>query len=223
MHGSLLPKWRGAAPIQRALEAGDTETGVTIMQMDKGLDTGDMISIATCNIDTTDTSASLYEKLAELGPVALLETLEVMSLNTFDAKHHNKIQDNNLATYAHKLTKDESEINWQLSADILNRKIRAYIPWPVSQFTFTEYKDNSDNKQHKIRILEASHEDYSGNESAGTIICTDKNGILVATTDGALKIKTLQLPGKKPLAVKDILNGRADWFIAGNSINGYLG
>jgi len=223
VHGSLLPKWRGAAPIQRALEAGDTETGVTIMQMDKGLDTGDMISIATCNIDTTDTSASLYEKLAELGPVALLETLEVMSLNTFDAKHHNKIQDNNLATYAHKLTKDESEINWQLSADILNRKIRAYIPWPVSQFTFTEYKDNSDNKQHKIRILEASHEDYSGNESAGTIICTDKNGILVATTDGALKIKTLQLPGKKPLAVKDILNGRADWFIAGNSINGYLG
>ena len=223
VHGSLLPKWRGAAPIQRALEAGDTETGVTIMQMDKGLDTGDMISIATCNIDTTDTSASLYEKLAELGPVALLETLEVMSANTFDAKHHNKIQDNNLATYAHKLTKDESEINWQLSADILNRKIRAYIPWPVSQFTFTEYKDNSDNKQHKIRILEASHEDYSGNESAGTIICTDKNGILVATTDGALKIKTLQLPGKKPLAVKDILNGRADWFIAGNSINGYLG
>ena len=223
VHGSLLPKWRGAAPIQRSLEAGDAQTGVTIMQMDKGLDTGDMILTATCDINSTDTSASLYEKLAELGPVALLDTLNVMSRDDFSAKKHNIVQNNNLATYAHKLNKDESEINWQQTADLLDRKIRAYIPWPVAQFTFTEVKDNSDNKQHKIRILKACHKPYNGSSVPGTIISADKNGIMVATTDGAINIEVLQLPGKQPLAVQDILNGRADWFTQGNSINGYLG
>jgi methionyl-tRNA formyltransferase len=138
VHGSLLPEWRGAAPIQRSLEAGDEKTGVTIMQMDKGLDTGDMISTAECVIEDTDTSASLYEKLALLGPIALVDTLTLMAQDNYNANEHNISQDNSLATYAHKLDKTEAELNWQLSALELDRKIRAYIPWPVAQFTFTE-------------------------------------------------------------------------------------
>ncbi|MGB0937869.1 MAG: methionyl-tRNA formyltransferase [Colwellia sp.] len=223
VHGSILPEWRGAAPIQRSLEAGDAQTGVTIMQMDKGLDTGDMIVTSRCTIEKTDTSATLYEKLAALGPQALLETLEIMSSPSFDAKTHNVVQDNNLATYAHKLNKEESELDWQLSADVLDRKIRAYIPWPVAQFTFNEFKENGEPKQHKIRVLQASDEAYDGDVPPGTIIKTDKSGILVATSHGALKIESLQLPGKKPLSVKEVLNGRAHWFSAGNSINGYTG
>ena len=148
VHGSLLPDWRGAAPIQRSLEAGDAKTGVTIMQMDKGLDTGDMILKAECPIEITDTSASLYEKLAQIGPKALIETIELMSQPTYQASEHNTPQDNALATYAHKLEKSEAELNWQLSANKLHRKVRAYNPWPVAQFTF----DESDTKQHCIRV-----------------------------------------------------------------------
>ena len=220
VHGSLLPEWRGAAPIQRSLEAGDEKTGVTIMQMDKGLDTGDMILTAKCTIEHTDTSASLYEKLALLGPVALVDTLALMSQDTFNASVHNRIQDNNLATYAQKLDKAEAELNWQLSAIELDRKIRAYIPWPVAQFTFTE--NNGANKQHKIRIWQASVQDIGSNKPAGTIITADKAGIVVATNKGAICLEVLQLPGKKALPVKDILNGRADWFKVGAHINGVV-
>ncbi|MCP5077924.1 MAG: methionyl-tRNA formyltransferase, partial [Psychromonas sp.] len=154
VHGSLLPKWRGAAPIQRSLEAGDEKTGVTIMQMDKGLDTGDMILTAECTIEDSDTSASLYEKLAQLGPKALVNTLALMA-----TKDHSAVsQNNDLATYAHKLDKAEAELDWQLTASELDKKIRAYIPWPVAQFTFTE--NNAENiektKQHRIRVWQAS-------------------------------------------------------------------
>ena len=220
VHGSLLPEWRGAAPIQRSLEAGDEKTGVTIMQMDKGLDTGDMISTAECVIDHTDTSASLYEKLALLGPSALVDTLVIMAKDNYDANEHNTRQDDSLATYAHKLDKTEAELDWQLSACELDRKIRAYIPWPVAQFTFTE--DSLANIQHKIRIWQASTQESKNNKPAGTIISADKNGIVVATTQGAICLETLQLPGKKALPVKDILNGRADWFNVGANINGIV-
>jgi len=215
VHGSILPKWRGAAPIQRSLEAGDKKTGVTIMQMDKGLDTGDMILTAECEIENTDTSASLYEKLANLGPTALVETLELMAQPDYQADDHNIAQDNELATYAKKLDKAEAELNWQLSASELHRKIRAYIPWPVSQFTFTE----SENKEHKIRVWQASIQEYQGNAAPGTITHVDKQGIVVATTDGALRLEIIQLPGKKALPVKDLLNGRSDWFVVGSPIN----
>ena len=215
VHGSILPKWRGAAPIQRSLEAGDKKTGVTIMQMDKGLDTGDMILTAECEIENTDTSASLYEKLANLGPMALVETLELMAQPNYQADDHNIAQDNELATYAKKLDKTEAELNWQLSASELHRKIRAYIPWPVSQFTFTE----PENKEHKIRVWQASVQEYQGSAIPGTIIKADKEGIEVATTDGSLRLEVIQLPGKKALAVKDILNGRSDWFVVGSPIN----
>ena len=215
VHGSILPKWRGAAPIQRSLEAGDKKTGVTIMQMDKGLDTGDMILTAECEIENTDTSASLYEKLANLGPTALVDTLAIMAEENYQASAHNTVQDNEVATYAHKLDKTEAELNWQLSAKELHRKVRAYIPWPVSQFSFTE----SEGKQHRLRIWQASVQEYQGNTEPGTILKADKDGIDVATTDGSLRLEVIQLPGKKALAVKDILNGRSDWFVVGSSIN----
>jgi len=214
VHGSLLPKWRGAAPIQRSLEAGDKKTGVTIMQMDKGLDTGDMILTAECTIEDTDTSASLYEKLAQLGPVALIDTLALMATN----EHKAVSQDNNLATYAHKLDKAEAELNWQLSANELDRKVRAYIPWPVTQFTFT---DNNE-KQHRIRVWQASAQEIETTKTVGTIISADKNGIVVVTSTGALCLDVLQLPNKKALPVQDILNGRADWFKVGTHINGLI-
>jgi methionyl-tRNA formyltransferase len=211
VHGSILPKWRGAAPIQRSLEAGDTKTGVTIMQMDKGLDTGDMILTATCDITLKDTSASLYEKLAELGPKALLGTLALMATGEYQRQP----QDNALATHAAKLDKAEAELNWQQSAEVLDRKIRAYIPWPVAQFTF-----NENNKQHRIRIWQASVIELDHKQIPGTIISHDKAGIVVATANHALRLEMLQLPGKKALAVADILNGKADWFAEGQSING---
>ena len=216
VHGSLLPKWRGAAPIQRSLEAGDAKTGVTIMQMDKGLDTGDMILTAECHIESTDTSADLYEKLAGLGPTALLDTLALMA----DNKHKAVKQNNELATYAHKLDKSDAELNWQLSAEELDRKIRAYIPWPVMQFTRTEGSEKV--KEHRIRVWQASTQPLEVNQPIGTIISADKNGIVVATSKHALCLEVLQLPNKKALPVKDILNGRADWFNVGANINGAL-
>ncbi|XQW85162.1 methionyl-tRNA formyltransferase [Thalassotalea piscium] len=212
VHGSLLPKWRGAAPIQRAVEAGDEKTGVTIMQMDKGLDTGDMILTASCDITKNDTSASIYEALAKLGPKALLDTLALMSNGAYERTPQN----NEDATYAAKLDKSEAELNWQLPAVDLHRKLRAYIPWPVAQFTYT------DNKQapHRIRVWQASVEEIAHNYTPGTIISVDKSGIVVATSENALKLEIMQLPGKKALPCQDILNSRAQWFPTGSSING---
>jgi len=214
VHGSILPKWRGAAPIQRSLESGDVETGVTIMQMDKGLDTGDMIAIATCEITQQDTSATLYEKLAELGPTALLETLDLMA----EDKHKAEVQDDNLSTYAAKLDKNEAELNWHLSAEVLHRKIRAYIPWPVAQFTFTDEKQSA----HRIRVWQASFSNDQHNKTPGTIISANKTGITVATASGSICLEVLQLPGKKALPVRDILNGKAQWFAEDNNINGLI-
>ncbi|WP_371375531.1 methionyl-tRNA formyltransferase [Thalassotalea aquiviva] len=214
VHGSILPRWRGAAPIQRALEAGDAETGVTIMQMDKGLDTGDMLHIAKCKIDPTDTSASLYTKLAELGPQALLQTLEQMAAGTHTATPQN----NALANYAHKLTKEEAELDWQLTASQLDRKIRAYQPWPFAQITYTDNKQQS----HKIKVWQADVLAYSGSALPGEIISADKKGIVVACQTDALCFNQLQLPGKKALAAADILNGRGEWFLTGANINGHV-
>lgn len=213
VHGSILPKWRGAAPIQRSLEAGDAQTGVTIMQMDKGLDTGNMILTSTCDITLEDTSSSLYEKLAQLGPKALLDTLGLMATNNYQQIP----QDNTLATYAKKLDKTEAELDWSLSAEVLDRKIRAYIPWPVAQITF---KEAVDAKEQRIRIWQAQAVSYSGEAKPGTIIDASKSGISVATSQGALKIESLQLPGKKALSAADILNSRSQWFKVGNMITG---
>ncbi len=213
VHGSILPKWRGAAPIQRSLEAGDKETGVTIMQMDKGLDTGDMIAKAMCDITQQDTSATLYEKMAELGPKALLSSLALMA----DNKHNAEPQNNDLSSYAAKLEKDEAELDWCLSAEELHRKIRAFIPWPVAQFTFTDEK----SIEHRIRVWQASLSSVEHNSAPGTILSANKKGITVATASGVICLESLQLPGKKALPVRDVLNGKSQWFAENNNIKGF--
>ncbi len=128
VHGSLLPRWRGAAPIQRSLWAGDAETGVTIMQMDVGLDTGDMLYKLSCPITAEETSGTLYDKLAELGPQGLITTLKQLA----DGTAKPEVQDETLVTYAEKLSKEEARIDWSLSAAQLERCIRAFNPWPMS-------------------------------------------------------------------------------------------
>ena len=134
VHGSILPRWRGAAPIQRSIWAGDKETGVTIMQMDIGLDTGNMLKIATTPINSQDTSASMYEKLAGLGPQALIDCLSDIAQEKAVAQQ----QDDRFANYAQKLSKEEAKINWYDSADHLERCVRAFNPWPISHFFISE-------------------------------------------------------------------------------------
>ncbi|MBW8192777.1 methionyl-tRNA formyltransferase [Neiella marina] len=206
VHGSLLPKWRGAAPIQRSLEAGDSETGVTIMQMDEGLDTGAMLLKAACAIEANDTSASLYEKLAVLGPTALLDALIPLAQGAAVAEP----QDNELASYAAKLTKAESVIDWQLPTAVLDRKIRAFTPWPGSQSALN---------QQTIKVHQVEPLNQATQAAPGTIIATSKQGIDVATGDGALRLTMVQLPGKKAMPAADVLNARADWFSAGNQFS----
>lgn len=201
VHGSILPRWRGAAPIQRAIWAGDAETGVTIMQMDEGLDTGDMISIATCPIEATDTSATLYSKLAELGPTALIDTLATIADGTANAEKQN----DELANYAKKLSKDEANIDWQMTAQQIERNIRAFNPWPIC---FTQMQGNT------VKVYAAELVDGTGR--AGEVLAANKSGVTVATGSGALKITQLQPQGKKPMSAQDFLNGRADWVDVGS-------
>lgn len=204
VHGSLLPKWRGAAPIQRSIWAGDSETGVTVMQMDEGLDTGAMLFKHSLTISKEDTSASMYQKLAEIGPKALLETLANLTELT------PQIQDNELASYAKKLSKEESKIDWGLPAEQLERNIRAFNPWPVAFFTLND----SNIKVYASDVIKHENSDVP----AGQIIKSDLHGILVATGNESLLLTKLQLPGKRPMAVADVLNGRADWFTVGVSL-----
>ena len=203
VHGSLLPLWRGAAPIQRALQAGDPETGVTIMQMDIGLDTGDMLLKATCPIESADTSASLYEKLAALGPKALLDALAELEHGTAQPIP----QDNTQASYAAKLSKAEAQIDWAQPAQIIDLNLRAFTPWPGSQ-TLLEGQ--------VIKIHQAMPLSDHTDASPGTIVAAGKQGIDVATGLGVMRLTRLQLPGKKPVATADALNARADWFAVGN-------
>ncbi|ELE5893789.1 methionyl-tRNA formyltransferase [Vibrio fluvialis] len=206
VHGSILPRWRGAAPIQRSIWAGDAETGVTIMQMDVGLDTGDMLKIATLPIEASDTSGSMYDKLAELGPQALVECLSDIAQGTAVAVK----QDDALANYAQKLSKEEAKIDWTLSAQAIERCVRAFNPWPMSHFAVAD---------NQIKVWQARVEAGSSNRAAGTILKADKTGIYVATGAEILVLESLQIPGKKALPVQDILNARASWFEVGSQLN----
>ena len=206
VHGSLLPRWRGAAPIQRALWAGDQQTGVTVMQMDEGLDTGDMLHKVYCDISTDETSASLYQKLADIAPAALLDVLDNLESGKFKAEKQQDAQSN----YADKLSKEEAKLNWRLSAQQLERCIRAFNPWPICYFTTTDAQGG----EQVLKVYQAEvlpHQD----KTAGTIIKADKHGIQVATADGVLNLLQLQPAGKKPMSAQDLLNGRADWFSVG--------
>ncbi|MFM4862078.1 methionyl-tRNA formyltransferase [Aeromonas media] len=206
VHGSLLPRWRGAAPIQRAIWAGDAETGVTIMQMDVGLDTGAMIRKVSCTIASDETSASLYDKLAELGPQALVDTLDAMAAGNTAAE----VQDDALANYAQKLSKEEARIDWSMEAVAIERCIRAFNPWPISWFEVAE---------QTIKVWQAEVIDSDHGQPVGTLLKADKQGIDVATSKGVLRLLTLQPPGKKAMSVPDLLNSRRDWFAPGTQLN----
>nr|WP_300976189.1 methionyl-tRNA formyltransferase [Alkalimonas sp.] len=205
VHGSLLPRWRGAAPIQRAIWAGDHQTGITIMQMDKGLDTGAMLSKVACAISDQDTSASLYGKLAELGPQALLSALDDLPALQQKAE----VQDERQACYAAKLSKDEAELDFDKTAAQLEREIRAFNPWPISMLA---------HGAHRIKVLAAQIEPTVEQAPPGQILALNRQGLKIATAEDVLVITKLQPAGKKPMAIADFLNGRADWFQVGSLI-----
>jgi methionyl-tRNA formyltransferase len=203
IHASLLPRWRGAAPIQRAILAGDEETGITIMQMDAGLDTGDMLLKRPLLIDAGCTAGELHDQLAALGSKAILQTLDDLAAN----KLHPQKQDPALATYAKKLDKREAWINWNQSAQQIDRQIRAFNPWPVAQ---TRIADKV------VRLRKAQVINAASDASPGIIVQVNNDGIDVACGDGQLRLLDGQLPGGKPLSINDLLNGHSALFALGN-------
>jgi methionyl-tRNA formyltransferase len=205
VHGSILPRWRGAAPIQRAVEAGDNETGITIMQMDAGLDTGAMLTITRCTVEADETSGSLYNKLAALGGPALLGTLDKIKAGTAVAT----AQDNDQSTYAKKIDKIEALINWSESAAVIDRRIRAFNPFPAA---YTEIG----GQRVKIWGAQISSENRA---LAGQILTADNNGLLVACGQGCLLLTEIQLAGKSRMPVSEILRSRAELFAPGKQFN----
>ena len=199
-HASLLPRWRGAAPIQRAVEAGDAESGVTVMQMEAGLDTGPMLLKVSTPISADDTGGSLHDRLAQLGPKAVVEAIAGLAAGTLKGE----VQDDALATYAHKLNKEEARIDWSLPADVLERRIRAFTPWPVCHSTLGEAA---------LKVLSARL--AQGKGEPGKILDASRDGLLVACGEGALLLTRLQLPGGKPLAFADLFNSRREQFTPG--------
>lgn len=203
VHASLLPRWRGAAPIHRALEAGDAKTGVTIMQMEAGLDTGPMLLKAECDIDLDDSGGSLHDKLAGIGCDTLLKALDGLADNSLIGE----VQDEALSNYAPKISKEEALLDWSCAATVLDLKIRAFNPFPVA---FTTLGDA------RLRIWAAELEaSYTHQVAVGTILKCDSRGIWVACGQGALVLSEIQLPGKKRLPVQAVLNSQAQLFAAG--------
>ena len=199
-HASLLPRWRGAAPIQRAIEAGDPESGVTVMQMEAGLDTGPMLLKVRTPITADDTGGSLHDRLASLGPQAVLEAIAGLAAGTL----RGEVQDDSLATYAHKLNKDEARLDWTRPAVELQRLIRAFHPWPICHSTLN-------GEALKVHAAELGE----GSGGPGSILAADKQGLTVACGQGALRLTRLQLPGGKALDFGDLYNSRREQFAVG--------
>lgn len=202
IHGSLLPRWRGAAPIQRAIQSGDSETGNTIMQMAAGLDTGDMLYQSICLISDTDTGEVIHNKLADQGAEDLLIVLKQLVSNNLQPEEQNEA----LTSYAHKLSKADAHIDWSKPAVEIDRMVRAFNPWPVA---FTEYH----GKPMKIIMssVNKGSMDINNPETLefGKVVNESIKGIEVATGKGTLVIHRLQLPGKKAMDVADFLNGHS--------------
>ena len=196
IHASLLPRWRGAAPIERAILEGDRETGISIMKMNEGLDTGDIMLVKKCMISNHETAQTLHDTLSNIGANAILETLNM--LPTLKARP----QQNNEATYAEKVTKDEAQIDWHQSAEKISRVIRAFNPRPIAY-------TNAMAKQFKnrvLRIIEAEIVNRQTTNSPGEVIKYDKDVCYVATSNGVINLKKVQLSGKNKVSIKDFNN-----------------
>ncbi len=205
IHASLLPRWRGAAPIQRAIAAGDAETGITIMQMDEGLDTGAMLLKSLTAIDTSDTGGSLHDRLAELGGKAIIEALELLKKGELTGEPQN----DDLACYASKLSKTEGHIDWATDATAIERLVRAFNPWPG---TYTDLGDQ------RIRIHEARALVTDSDAFPGTVVHRDREGIDIACGNGTLRITRLQLPGSRAQSVNDLINGGKELLMPGQEL-----
>ncbi len=196
IHASLLPRWRGAAPIQRAIEAGDTESGVCIMRMDAGLDTGAVLARSRIEIAPDETGGSLHDRLAQLGAETLLQCVEQLNAGSLPAAIPQEAAG---ISYARKLDKTEAGIHWQEPAVQLERRIRAFNPWPVCW---------CDIAGERCRIWAANAEAGASTEPAGSILQADANGIVVACGEGRLRITQLQRPGGRPQTAQEFLHGR---------------
>jgi len=193
IHASLLPRWRGAAPIQRAIQAGDHQTGVCIMQMEAGLDTGPVLSESRIEIGSADTSATLHDKLSELGANAILDTLKELPKQLKNAIPQNHAK----ACYAHKISKSEADIDWQKDALDIQRQIQAFNPWPVCH-SFCD--------ENRFRFWQAEAKIFLHNEKPGTIITMDKNSLHIACGKDLLAVGIIQRDGSKPLSILDFNN-----------------
>ena len=199
-HASLLPRWRGAAPIQRAVQAGDAESGVTVMRMEAGLDTGPMLLKVRTPIAADDTGGSLHDRLAALGAAAVVAAIPQLAAGSLAGE----VQDDALANYAHKLNKDEARLDWSRPAAELERLVRAFNPWPVCHSSLGE-------AALKVYAAELGE----GQGAPGTILAASRDGLTVACGSGALRLTRLQLPGGKPLGFADLYNSRREQFAAG--------
>lgn len=209
VHASLLPRWRGAAPIQRAIEAGDQQTGVTIMQMDVGLDTGDMLLKTECSISAEDTGGSLHDKLIAIGTPALIQALDLIEAQKIQAQKQPEIG----VTYASKLTKEEAALNWNLSAIELERKIRAFNPFPIAHSKMAGARDDQ-----RFRVWRASVVNEKTSAQSGRIFRVDADGLYMSCNNSSLRLEELQLAGKKSMSVAEILRGHPELFQQGDQL-----
>jgi methionyl-tRNA formyltransferase len=199
LHASLLPRWRGAAPIQAAIAAGDRETGITVIYMNEGLDTGDILLQLNIDILLSETGASLHDRLGEIAPEALLESLRLLA----DGSAPRVPQDNALATLAPKLNREDGRIDWDEPADVIERKIRAYNPWPGA---FTHVWDDLDESSRKLKIFAAAViPDIKG--KPGEVVHANEDGLIFATGGGALALLEVQLEGKQRMNVSEFVRG----------------
>ena len=194
IHASLLPRWRGAAPIHRAIEAGDAQTGVVIMQMDAGLDTGDMLLTDVLNIAADDTTASLHDRLADMGGALVVRVLADAQAGKLQPVKQPDVG----ITYAHKIAKSEAAVDWQQSADAIDRRVRAFNPFPAA---------SAQLGADVIKLWRASAENTAHQKPAGTVISADEHGVRVACGEGVLCVTELQRAGGKRLNAADFLRG----------------